>query len=151
MTLAQWCSDEDFVKNGKWFGALELAANPDGTVPEFLLRPAIEDLNSDFKNACFTWRRKHSRAFRSSSSDAFEITQQMLQYGLKQACVKKWRNFQDDDHRLIEFTPENMNKYVGGLPLLSRQLLAWATEEKEYLVQEIEAVVGELSNTSSTP
>ena len=150
MSLKQWRQSEDVIKYGKWFGKDIFEPNADGTTPEFRLRPASPD-NKEYERAQLVWRRKHPKAMRRRSQDVWSASDKMLEYAFVEACVAEWRNFQEDDGSAIEYNMDNVRIYMRDYPALRRELQTLASDDGEYLEDEVNDIVGERPATSSTP
>ena len=141
-SLRQFRRDNSKAIEGVWVGKGIFDANPDGTVPEFLLGAAHKS-NPKYQHAVIKWRRKNRRMYTSQAVDVQTEVEKMTRYGLINGCVFSWRNFQDDDNKNIPFDFPAVKYYLTEFPELADVLLELAQEKATFLDEEVEDIKGE--------
>jgi len=146
-SLAQFKRDKSKV-DGVWFGKEVFEPNPDGTYPEFLIAPAHKS-NKAYTKAQVEWRRKNQRLYMRRDADIHELSEKSLEHAFRVACLKRWRNFQDDDQSLIDFTKQNVDFYMEEYHDLHDALVEFAFDRRNYIEEAVESIAEESSSTTS--
>lgn len=139
-SVSQFEGEENKVRDGIWFGKDTFRPNRDGTVPEFLIRPADRDLNASYGESLILWRRKNPR-LADKDDDNTQI--KTLKFCFMRSCLVNWRNFQDREGKDIPFNRNNMVLYMNKLPILFRKLLSVALDDGRYMKSEVDDLLGE--------
>lgn len=141
-SLSQFRRNSAKDRDGVWVGKGLFDPNPDGTTPEFKIRPAHKN-NNEFQIAQAAWRRKHPRMLRSRKVDLTAESEKMLKHAFGEACLVKWRNFKDDEEHEILFDKKAVHEYLRDFHDLYETLYELAAEAGTFLEEEVEDMKGE--------
>ena len=141
MSVAQFRRDEKKDTDGIWVGKDLFDPNPDGTFPEFKLRPAYRS-NKKWREAQTIWRRKNPRVLRSRGVDYQAESERMAKFAFERACLLDWRNFQDGKANSIPYNKENVHQWLTDLPMLYDSLAEAAGDDNQFM-EDVEDIRGE--------
>lgn len=141
MSVSQFQRDERKDAEGIWVGKDIFDPNPDGTFPEFKIRPAYRS-NAEWKQAQVEWRRKNPRVFRSRGVDYQSESEKMAKYAFIKACLKDWRNFYDKHGKPIPFNKDNVQDRMTRLPMLYDSLVEAAGDDNQFM-EDVDDIKGE--------